>query len=151
MTFDSFQLRILVDKPVDEVFWAWANVEAVSRWFVKAEYAPAPVNEGSRYRWTWAEGTVEEGEFTQVEPAHILAFTFSDHASVVVRFGEVDGRCKVQLEQHHTHDREEERQSFYVSCLQGWTFYLTNLKSVLESGNDLRELSLPELPLLANV
>jgi len=33
---------------------------------------------------------------------------------------------------------EKSMQSFYVGCKTGWTFYLANMKSILEGGIDLR-------------
>jgi hypothetical protein len=37
---------------------------------------------------------------------------------------------------------ETEQQYFYMECDKGWTFYLTNLKSVLEGGLDMRNKNL---------
>jgi len=31
-----------------------------------------------------------------------------------------------------------EQQYFYVECGKGWTFYMANLKSILEGGHELR-------------
>ena len=35
-------------------------------------------------------------------------------------------------------DNEEEKRYYYIECSLVWTFYLANLKSVFEGGNDLR-------------
>ena len=35
-------------------------------------------------------------------------------------------------------EHETEQQHFYIECGKGWTFYMTNLKSILEGGLDLR-------------
>jgi uncharacterized protein YndB with AHSA1/START domain len=148
MDFRSFCLRVFVDRPAEEVFAAWLSSAALERWFLtKASYADeagrtlepaAEAREGCRYRWEWAEGTVEEGEVTQLEPG-LLAFTFGEDVGVVVRVGEHQGRTIVELTQSHSMDDENRRASTYVDCTQGWTFFLTNLKSVLEGGSDLRE------------
>jgi uncharacterized protein YndB with AHSA1/START domain len=151
MTFESFRLAVLIDAPIEAVFEAWSTAKGLGRWFVTAVYAPEPVVEGTRYRWTWANDVAEEGEITQIEEPSLLAFTFSDDVGVVVRFGIVDGRTMVELVQHHGHADLEARQECYVGCLQGWTFYLANLKSVLEHGVDLREVRVPELPDLVNL
>jgi hypothetical protein len=33
---------------------------------------------------------------------------------------------------------EDSMKNFFVGCGEGWTFYLTNLKSIIEGGIDLR-------------
>ena len=50
------------------------------------------------------------------------------------------GGSTVELEQrmHASNDRALIEQA-YIGCTEGWAFYLTNLKSVAESGHDLRE------------
>lgn len=35
-------------------------------------------------------------------------------------------------------ENREEQQYFFIECRKGWTFYMTNLKSILENGPDLR-------------
>jgi uncharacterized protein YndB with AHSA1/START domain len=149
--FTQLRLCVLVDAPVETVFEAWTTSPGLARWFVTASFAPEWVEEGTRYRWTWANDYSEEGEITQLEGPSLLAFTFGTDVGVVVRFGEVDGRTMVELVQHHSHASVEDRQETYVGCYQGWTFYLTNLKSVLETGADLRETRLVDLPGLVNL
>ena len=33
---------------------------------------------------------------------------------------------------------EESKVNYHLGCMEGWTFYLANLKSILEGGIDLR-------------
>jgi len=35
-------------------------------------------------------------------------------------------------------NNESEQRYFYIGCGKGWTFYMANLKSILEGGIDLR-------------
>jgi hypothetical protein len=35
-------------------------------------------------------------------------------------------------------DNESGQRYFFIECGKGWTFYMTNLKSILEGGIDLR-------------
>lgn len=43
---------------------------------------------------------------------------------------------------HSGWEDEKEQQHFYIECGKGWTFYMTNLKSILEGGLDLRNKSI---------
>jgi hypothetical protein len=42
-----------------------------------------------------------------------------------------------------------EQQYFFIECGLGWTFYLANLKSILEGGLDLRNKN-PEIQKMIN-
>jgi len=44
----------------------------------------------------------------------------------------------VELTQSQIPLDDHSRMSYYVGCTRGWTFYLANLKSILEGGIDLR-------------
>jgi hypothetical protein len=81
------------------------------------------------------------GETTQIleaDGSNRLIFTF--HAPMIVSIAillEQDTKI-VELKQEHIPADENSRTSYFVGCGEGWTFYLANLKSVLEGGLDLR-------------
>ena len=43
-----------------------------------------------------------------------------------------------ELEQTTPMEDETEQRHFFIECGKGWTFYMTNLKSILQGGIDLR-------------
>ena len=49
-----------------------------------------------------------------------------------------DGVTVVELVQENIPIDDLSRVNYHLGCLTGWTFYLANLKSVLEGGIDLR-------------
>jgi hypothetical protein len=51
---------------------------------------------------------------------------------------EHQGQHIIQLTQENIPTDEESKINFYLGCQTGWTFYLTNLKSIFEGGKDLR-------------
>jgi len=67
----------------------------------------------------------------------MIRFTFLG-CQVSVEIKEEDRENIVELVQSEIALDEDSRMSNYVGCSRGWTFYLTNLKSVLEGGIDLR-------------
>jgi len=44
----------------------------------------------------------------------------------------------VELWQENIPGDEDSKVNLHMGCTKGWTFYLTNLKSILEGGIDLR-------------
>ncbi|CAN1517090.1 COG3832 Uncharacterized conserved protein [Fimbriimonadaceae bacterium] len=146
-SFDSFTLRILIARTPVDVFRAWTVPDEIGKWFLDAfhtkdgEVQPQDVvaEVGWNYEWTWLEGTREEGEFTNIVANEEVAFTFGPDCAVRVRFSEELTRTCVEVVQTQSHEDETKRAEWAFGCVQGWTFYLTNLKSVLENGTDLRE------------
>ncbi|MGB7068667.1 MAG: hypothetical protein WBD22_04175 [Pyrinomonadaceae bacterium] len=55
-----------------------------------------------------------------------------------VALAEDAGETVCELRQLMTQETEEEKVYCFIECGLGWTFYLTNLKSFLEGGIDLR-------------
>jgi len=49
-----------------------------------------------------------------------------------------DGKTICDLRQTMPREVESEQRHFFIECGKGWTFYMTNLKSILEGGIDLR-------------
>lgn len=162
MTFawDTLSLAIFVDAPLDVVDWHWATEAGITRWFIvdasyrspgtEAPRAPTDrIQAGDRYVWTWNNGVEEQGTVEFCESEGHYVFTFGEGTRVDVRLSDQAGRTLVELTQS-TEAIDDERYAVYRDCLQGWTFYLANLKSMMEGGIDLRE-SNPNRTGLVNV
>ncbi|HRF58844.1 MAG TPA: SRPBCC domain-containing protein [Fimbriimonadaceae bacterium] len=158
--WDSLELAIYVDAPLDVVDWHWATEAGITRWFIVEAAFKAPdagevrsptdrVQPGDRYVWTWNNGTEERGVFEVCEPERRYVFSFGGTTQVEVTLSDVGGRTLVALTQQ-TEATDEDRFEVYRDCLQGWTFYLANLKSMMEGGIDLRETA-PDRSGLVNV
>ncbi|HEX4852001.1 MAG TPA: SRPBCC domain-containing protein, partial [Puia sp.] len=61
---------------------------------------------------------------------------------VTISISSEQGETLVILEQDHIPTDEESKAYFHIGCTKGWVFYLTNLKSILEGGIDLRNKNL---------
>jgi hypothetical protein len=68
----------------------------------------------------------------------LVSFVFAGHCVVTVTIGTLDDETIVQLTQGNIPVGEEGKVDIHIGCMQGWTFYLANLKSILEGGIDLR-------------
>jgi uncharacterized protein YndB with AHSA1/START domain len=141
--------RIYVSAPVESVYAAWATAKGVMGWspleavMTDGDGRALPpgqaVSAGDRFRFTWHTGHEETGEFLEANGTDLLRYTFGDAIEVTVRLEEAeDGSVIVELTQ--TQDRsDEENLKIMLGFKEGWGFYLTNLKSVLEGGLDLRD------------
>lgn len=87
-----------------------------------------------------------KGKVLEVVLYSSFKFTFgkkepgSDEDVVVnVAFNEKDRMTEIELTQSNIADNEYGRVSFNLSCMVGWSYFLTNLRSLFESGFDYRE------------
>ncbi|MCX6145380.1 MAG: hypothetical protein NTZ35_19410 [Ignavibacteriales bacterium] len=67
-----------------------------------------------------------------------LRFTFAGSCLVSVNMTVDGGLTIVELRQENIPLDEASRVNYHLGCMTGWTFYLANLKSILEGGIDLR-------------
>jgi hypothetical protein len=67
-----------------------------------------------------------------------VKFSFSGGSVVSVSMQSKNGLTILELTQDNIPEESDLTKSLYVQCQTGWTFYLANLKSILEGGIDLR-------------
>ena len=67
-----------------------------------------------------------------------LKFSFTGDCIVSVQFSTRNGLTIIELEQTDIPQESDPTKNLLVQCQIGWTFYLANLKSVMEGGKDLR-------------
>jgi uncharacterized protein YndB with AHSA1/START domain len=146
--WSRFDIVFYYDRPVFEVFRAWSTAEGLTSFFVETAAFVSPdgverrsdecAGIGDRYRWDWRHPYWLEGEVTGVEENRQLAFTFGSMA-VSIRLAEIDGQTELCLRQTGIPDSADGRVFGHLNCRSCWVFFLTNLKSVLGGGADLRD------------
>lgn len=147
----QFTKRIPVKASAKAIYDAWATQQGLESWFLrlaqftKNDGTPKARNmgieKGDRYKWLWFgydDTVVEEKEILSANGWDQLQFSFSGGCIVTVSVKQEDGENICELKQEMPMEDVREQQSFYIDCGNGWAFYLVNLKSVLEGGNDLR-------------
>lgn len=164
----QFQLGIYVRARPEDVFPLWGTSPGLCRWFLRAAvFAPStgrPANRraaakvpsfealtpraeeemcraGDRYRWEWYynDGVVGEDWILDVRPPTRLAFGFGAGMTVELLLRKQGVWCEVNLRQYGIPNTPAGRREMHVGCRTGWVFFLTNLKSIVEGGLDLRE------------
>ncbi|MBI5857271.1 MAG: SRPBCC domain-containing protein [Sphingobacteriales bacterium] len=147
----QFTKRIPIKAPAKAIYDAWATQQGLESWFLrlaqftKADGTVRPKNNhietGDKYKWLWYgydDTVLEEREIISANGWDKIQFSFSGGCVVTVSIKQEEGETICELIQQMPMNDENEQQYFYIECGNGWTFYLSNLKSVLEGGPDLR-------------
>jgi len=134
---------------VRSVYLAFTTSQGLESWFLrKADFYTVPkrlrnkveqISKEDTYEWLWyGSNKVEKGRVMDINCIDFLKFTFSGGSEVSVTFKSANGLTIVELEQEYIPEESDLSKNLYVQCQIGWTFYLANLKSVIEGGVDLR-------------
>lgn len=151
----QFTRRIPIKASAKAIYDAWTTQQGLESWFLrlasftKADGTPRPKNssveKNDTFKWLWFgydDTAVEEKEILAVNGWDQLQFRFSGDCIVTVTIKQQDGETICELVQDMPMEDENEQQYFFIECGKGWGFYMTNLKSVLEGGIDLRNKNL---------
>lgn len=147
----EFTKRIPIRTSAKAVYDAWTTQQGLESWFLRlAQFTKADgslrlknshTEAGDKYRWQWFgydETVKEESEIISANGWDRLEFGFSGGCIVTVSIKQEQGETICELRQQMPMEDVKEQQYFFIECGAGWGFYLTNLKSVLEGGHDLR-------------
>lgn len=155
INWSSFRKRIMISRPVEDVYAAWAIPEKLATWFLeKAVYTDSnlqprkpnePVRKGDRYTWKWNNWNAEEqGEIMEANGKDRLTFSFGLGGDVYLTLKESDGKTEVILVQDGIGTDEKSKKNYYVGCSTGWSFWLANLKAWMEHGITLHATGLSQ-------
>jgi uncharacterized protein YndB with AHSA1/START domain len=147
----TFITRVPVNASIEKLYWCWATREGIEYWFLRMSEYKKPdgglrekneaVQMGDSYHWRWhgwGDDVIEEGKILDCNNKDFFKFSFGKAGVCTVSIKKEDGQTMVELVQDDIPDDEKGRHYWHLGCKTGWTFYLTNLKSLLEGGIDLR-------------
>ncbi len=147
----EFTKQIPIKASAKAIYDAWTTQQGLESWFLrlaqftKADGSLRPKNisieAGDHYKWLWHgydDSATEEREVLMANGWDQLQFSFSGGCIVTVSIKQVDGETICELMQYMPMEDQREQQHFFIECGSGWSFYMVNLKSVLENGYDLR-------------
>ena len=141
----SFDKRIVINKPMQEVYTAWATQSKMETWFLeKAQYfdknlhkrkANEPTETGDSFVWKWNNWDFEEkGQIFKANGKDFISFSFGSAGIVEVKLNAENENTEVWLTQKNIPSDEKSKMELYVGCSTGWTFWLANLKAWMEHG-----------------
>ena len=143
--WSQFTSRAFVRARAAAVFDAWATDAGLRQWLLgSAEFAGGPettpradgaARSGDALRWTWQHsGWAVDGQVLEASWPERLRLALGEIGCVDVSLTPEGDGTLVELRHRDVPTRE-----LFVEWSCVWTFYLANLKSVLEGGLDLRE------------
>jgi uncharacterized protein YndB with AHSA1/START domain len=146
-----FTKRITISATVEDIYRSWMTRAGIESWFLRSAettYSKGLIRAdqelmqpGDDYLWCW-HGWGDEanlrGKILAANGVDLLQFSFHDPMVVTVRTINESESNLVELTQEFIPNDDNSRSNFFVGCGEGWTFYLANLKSILEGGLDLR-------------
>jgi uncharacterized protein YndB with AHSA1/START domain len=150
--WSNFTRRIVINAPLAAVYKAWTTPVNLETWFLRhasfrisngeLREKTGHIYSGDTYEWLWyghPDTSVEKGRVIETNGVDTVKFSFSGGAFVSVHLEDLGpGETLVSLTQEEIPTDEHGKLNYNLECQVGWTFYLTNLKSILEGGLDLR-------------
>ncbi len=123
------------------VFKAFTDSKWLVRWLSdNAEISP---HKGGRYSIGWKNGPQHSGTILNLVPGMSLTLSWEWkgvglHGTKFNLSVEAKGKWSLLKVEHSGFPIEEGWTDLYVGAVWGWTYFAMNLKSVLETGCDLR-------------
>lgn len=149
--FSQFKLRVSVKTSVENAYRAWASPAGLQSWFVGIMQFTTPdghtrtgedmVQAGDEYTCynrNSPTSLLVKGKILKANGRDLFCFTFSKECPVTITIFTEHGETIVELIESNLPTDEETMRRHYFGDSKGWIFFLTNLKSVLEGGLDLR-------------
>ena len=149
----QFYVHMYYPAPIDDVFSRFATTAGMESFYIKrAKFTSsdgivrAP-NEtfaaGDTYDFDYVHDYSHGGEIHAVEQNRLVSFTFGE-CDVVIRFRELQGATEVALHQTGCPTQDPERAWMHLNCRSCWIYFMTNLRSVLAGGPDVRDFEHPD-------
>lgn len=149
--WSKFTKRITIDAEAEQIYRAFATQSGIESWFLRvSEFSSSDgavrdresyAQKGDRYFWAWhgwGDEVNQRGEILDANGKDFFQFTFHDPMKVSIRVLREHNTNILELVQTNIGLEDDSRMNYFVGCGEGWTFYLANLKSVLQGGLDLR-------------
>ncbi len=153
--WSRFSKRINISAEIDAVYEMWATPTGIEKWFLRSCRITAEngaikspekfIAQGDQFLWHWygwPDAVKEEGSILEANGRDKLAFTFgqadAENMICTVKIYTEEGVTICDIAQENIPEDEKGKTYYHIGCLTGWSFYLTNLKSILEGGVDLR-------------
>ncbi len=131
-----------VRAPPRKVFRAITDPKRITRWF--ADRAELSARKGGRYRFEWTDGPTHAGTLLEFVRGETVTFAWTWpglEAAGTTRLKLAvapKGRGTIVRLTHSRLPAGRKWDALFVGSVWGWTYFMMNLKSVLETGHDLR-------------
>jgi len=147
----SFKVTGDYNTDIRSLYESWATPAGLEKWFLrKADFFTIPrrlrvpdefIMKEDVYEWYWYgwdDKACEKGQILEANGTDFLKFTFAGDCIVSVTLSSRNGVSIVELIQENIPKESDPSKNLLILCQTGWLFYMTNLKSIIEGGIDLR-------------
>jgi uncharacterized protein YndB with AHSA1/START domain len=138
----TIEQAYFVKSPAAKVFRALTDPRQLSTWFLSR--ATLDLRKGGAYEFEWQGGYHHAGTILEVIRGKQLTLSWPNRVGAKRSLSRVtfrlrsDGRGTLVQLRHQGYARRDPWIEVYGATQCGWGYFLTNLKSVLEHGHDLR-------------
>src|SRR5471030_1340910 len=149
--WNSFKVVGDYNTDIRSLYESWATTAGLEKWFLrKADFFTIPrrlrepeefILKEDVYEWYWygwGDDSSEKGQILEANGTDLIKFTFAKDCIVTVEISSRNGVSLVELTQENIPLENDPAKNLFVQCQTGWLFYMTNLKSLIEGGVDLR-------------
>jgi len=151
--WSQFYVHMYYLAPLEEVFRRFATPAGMESFFVRrARFTAADGTErapdeffacGDAYEFEYVHDFSHGGTILTFEQNVSFSFSFGE-CGVAIHFREVDRATEVALHQTDCPLDDPQRAWMHMNCRSCWIYFMTNLRSVLASGQDVRDFDHPE-------
>jgi len=138
--------RSTINAPPAEAYRAFTSATSLREWF--CDVASVDARTGGPVYVAWRDGYYAAGEYTKLTPSRTVAFTWlgrGEPAATGVRVRFTPKKNGTSVLVTHTGATSGKKWAATVAAFErGWTVGLENLKSILETGQDLRLITMAE-------
>lgn len=149
--WSRFTRRINIKAPKLAVYRHFVVPANMETWFVRdasfrvsngeLRNKNSQIYAADTYEWLWygqPDTVVEKGKVIEANGVDRIQFSFTAGAIVTIELTNGGENTVITLTQEGIPTDDNAKANYNLECQVGWTFYLTNLKSILEGGIDLR-------------
>ena len=151
--WSQFYVHMYYLAPLEEVFSRFATSAGMESFFVRrARFTAADgtrrasdefFRPGDAYEFEYVHDFSHGGTILGFEENSLVSFTFGE-CGVAIRFRVVDGATEVALHQTDCPLEDPQRAWMHMNCRSCWIYFMTNLRSVLADGPDVRDFDHPD-------
>lgn len=133
--------QYLIHAPPKRTFDAITNPEMLVKWL--ADRARISLRKGGQYKLGWTDGPTHTGRVLEFTPGKAIALSWewpgvSLRGTVFRLSVEPKEDGSLFSVEHSGFPKLEKWTDLYGGAEWGWTYFAMNLKSILETGHDLR-------------
>jgi uncharacterized protein YndB with AHSA1/START domain len=138
----SVRNQYYIRAPPKKVFRALTDPKRITRWF--ADRAELSTRKGGRYLFAWKGGPTHTGKLVEFVRGETVTFAWQwpgleDAGTTRFKLAvEPRGKGTIVRVTHSKIPGGKKWDDLYAGAIWGWTYFMMNLKSVLETGYDLR-------------